>query len=61
MNRIYKLNDNTFAEIEKAYIDLTTEKTISASKLAESPVPNGSLYPNSSKHERKSQANKEKI
>ncbi len=46
--RIYKLNDNTFAGIEKAYIGLTLEKTISADFSAESPVPNDSLYPNSS-------------
>lgn len=59
--RIYKLNDNVFAGIEKAYVDLTLEKTISARKLAESPVPNGSLYSNSSKHKRKSQAKKEKL
>ena len=55
LRRIYRLNDNTFASIERAYIDLTVEKTISAEKSAESPVPNGSLYTNDSKHEQKSQ------
>lgn len=53
--RLYKVNDNTFSQIEKSYMDLTLEKTISASELAESPVPNGSLYPYISKHEHKSQ------
>lgn len=55
LRRIYKVNDNDFAKIEQAYIGLTLEKTISADKSAESRVPNGSLYYDSSKQKQNSQ------
>lgn len=60
LRKIYKVNDNDFARIEKAYTDLTFEKpkkTIPASELAGSQVPNGSLYTDNIKRERKSQGN----
>ena len=58
LRRIYKLNDNKFAEIKDSYVALTTEKTIPADKSTGSQVPNGSLYPDNTKHEQKSQGGK---